>query len=101
MLIIFNFRFIMATKTDTEVDKKPLETQNLNGACKHMQSPNNNIKLQSSRKPFVSSSLVISPSPKKRNKECQNIIPPKKFLLGGNISDPLNLNSLQDEDVNK
>lgn len=25
------------------------------------------------------------------------IIPPTKFLLGGNISDPLNLNSLQDE----
>lgn len=91
----------MATRTDTEVDKKPLETQNLNGACKHMQSSNNNIKLQSSKKPFSSSSIVISPSPKKRNKECQNIIPPKKFLLGGNISDPLNLSSLQDEDVNK
>lgn len=29
------------------------------------------------------------------------IIPPTKFLLGGNISDPLNLNSLQDEDVNR
>lgn len=28
-------------------------------------------------------------------------IPPTKFLLGGNISDPLNLNSLQDEDVNR
>uniref|UniRef100_A0A1A9WHX8 RNA methyltransferase n=1 Tax=Glossina brevipalpis TaxID=37001 RepID=A0A1A9WHX8_9MUSC len=26
-----------------------------------------------------------------------NIIPPTKFLLGGNISDPLNLNSLQNE----
>ncbi|KAL4710753.1 hypothetical protein ACJJTC_004398 [Scirpophaga incertulas] len=28
-------------------------------------------------------------------------IPPTKFLLGGNISDPLNLNSLQDEDINR
>lgn len=28
-------------------------------------------------------------------------IPPTKFLLGGNISDPLNLNSLKDEDVNR
>lgn len=28
------------------------------------------------------------------------IIPPTKFLLGGNISDPLNLNSLQDEALN-
>lgn len=27
------------------------------------------------------------------------IIPPTKFLLGGNISDPLNLNSLQDEAI--
>lgn len=29
------------------------------------------------------------------------IIPPTKFLLGGNITDPLNLNSLQDEEVNR
>lgn len=29
------------------------------------------------------------------------IIPPTKFLLGGNISDPLNLNSLQDEAMNR
>ncbi|XP_041977119.1 7SK snRNA methylphosphate capping enzyme bin3-like [Aricia agestis] len=28
-------------------------------------------------------------------------IPPTKFLLGGNISDPLNLNSLKDENVNR
>lgn len=29
------------------------------------------------------------------------IIPPTKFLLGGNIHDPLNLNSLQDEEINR
>ncbi|XP_055372866.1 7SK snRNA methylphosphate capping enzyme bin3 [Condylostylus longicornis] len=34
-------------------------------------------------------------SDKRPRKEC--IIPPTKFLLGGNISDPLNLNSLQEE----
>lgn len=28
-------------------------------------------------------------------------IPPTKFLLGGNIHDPLNLNSLQDEEINR
>lgn len=28
-------------------------------------------------------------------------VPPTKFLLGGNINDPLNLNSLQDEDINR
>lgn len=28
-------------------------------------------------------------------------VPPTRFLLGGNIRDPLNLNSLQDEEVNR
>ncbi|XP_071445757.1 7SK snRNA methylphosphate capping enzyme-like [Hetaerina americana] len=36
---------------------------------------------------------------KRRKKE--GIIPPTKFLLGGNIYDPLNLNSLQDEEINR
>uniref|UniRef100_A0A8W7P658 RNA methyltransferase n=1 Tax=Anopheles coluzzii TaxID=1518534 RepID=A0A8W7P658_ANOCL len=35
---------------------------------------------------------------KRPRKEC--IVPPTKFLLGGNISDPLNLNSLQNESEN-
>ena len=30
-----------------------------------------------------------------------NIVLPTKFLLGGNINDPLNLNSLNDEEVNR
>lgn len=38
--------------------------------------------------------------PQKRPRK-EAFIPPTKFLLGGNISDPLNLNSLQDEDVNR
>ncbi|XP_014211808.1 7SK snRNA methylphosphate capping enzyme [Copidosoma floridanum] len=38
--------------------------------------------------------------PKKRWKK-DGIIPPTKFLLGGNICDPLNLNSMQDEEVNR
>ena len=29
------------------------------------------------------------------------IVPPTKFLLGGNICDPLNLNSMQDEEINR
>ncbi|CAH0768359.1 unnamed protein product [Bemisia tabaci] len=44
------------------------------------------------------------PPYKKRKKDClhtQNFAPPTKFLLGGNICDPLNLNSLQDEEINK
>uniref|UniRef100_A0A0K8TEB8 RNA methyltransferase n=4 Tax=Lygus hesperus TaxID=30085 RepID=A0A0K8TEB8_LYGHE len=36
---------------------------------------------------------------KKRKKE--GAVPPTKFLLGGNIRDPLNLNSLQDEEINR
>ncbi|XP_053963356.1 7SK snRNA methylphosphate capping enzyme bin3 [Anastrepha ludens] len=37
--------------------------------------------------------------PDKRTRK-EVIIPPTKFLLGGNISDPLNLNSLQNENSN-
>lgn len=37
----------------------------------------------------------------KRRKKEGVIIPPTKFLLGGNICDPLNLNSMQDEEVNR
>ncbi|XP_050080038.1 7SK snRNA methylphosphate capping enzyme bin3 [Anopheles maculipalpis] len=49
-----------------------------------------NKRLQSVSKFFL---------PEKRpRKEC--IVPPTKFLLGGNISDPLNLNSLQNESEN-
>ncbi|PNF16503.1 hypothetical protein B7P43_G07788 [Cryptotermes secundus] len=39
--------------------------------------------------------------PYKRRKKEGTIIPPTKFLLGGNINDPLNLNSLQDEEINR
>ncbi|XP_044008329.1 7SK snRNA methylphosphate capping enzyme-like [Aphidius gifuensis] len=40
-------------------------------------------------------------APYKRRKKDGVIIPPTKFLLGGNICDPLNLNSMQDEEVNR
>ncbi|XP_008545981.1 7SK snRNA methylphosphate capping enzyme [Microplitis demolitor] len=39
--------------------------------------------------------------PYKRRKKEGGIIPPTKFLLGGNICDPLNLNSMQDEEINR
>lgn len=39
--------------------------------------------------------------PHKRRKKEGAIIPPTKFLLGGNICDPLNLNSMQDEEINR
>lgn len=39
--------------------------------------------------------------PYKLRKKDNFICPPTKFLLGGNITDPLNLNSLQDEEINR
>lgn len=92
----------MATKTKSKVDEKPLETQDLNAVCKNLQFLDDNIALPLSRKRRVTAPIIVSTSPKKKKRDVQNIlIPPKKFLLGGNISDPLNLNSLQNEDVNK
>lgn len=41
---------------------------------------------------------------RKRSKSftgCGFSVLPSKFLLGGNIKDPLNLNSLQDEEINR
>lgn len=38
---------------------------------------------------------------KRRKKEIRVIVPPTKFLLGGNINDPLNLKSFQDEEINR
>lgn len=38
---------------------------------------------------------------KRRKKDGGLIVPPTKFLLGGNIRDPLNLNSLRDEEINR
>lgn len=93
----------MATKTngENEAVEESLENQDLNAVCKDVEFSNDNVKLQPIRKRCSSASILISSSPKKRKKEDQNIIPPKKFLLGGSISDPLNLNSLQNEDINK
>ncbi|XP_030764157.1 probable RNA methyltransferase bin3 isoform X2 [Sitophilus oryzae] len=42
-------------------------------------------------KSFSGCGILLNPKP----------VLPTKFLLGGNINDPLNLNSLQDEDINR
>lgn len=93
----------MASKTEIENEavEESLENQDLNAVCKDVKFPDNNIKYQPIRKRCASASILNGSSPKKKKKEDQNIIPPKKFLLGGSISDPLNLNSLQNEDINK
>ncbi len=61
------------------------------GNQKHLKSMNNSIFKNISHRNY----RCISLPDKRLRKEL--IIPPTKFLLGGNISDPLNLNSLQDE----
>lgn len=93
----------MATKAEIEnnVIEKPSENQDLITVCNNIPFSSDKMKQQPTRKRCVSSSILISSSPKKKKKEGQNIIPPKKFLLGGSIFDPLNLNSLQNEEINK
>lgn len=56
-----------------------------------------NKKLLHRSAPFAIRSKFFLPDKRPRK---EVIIPPTKFLLGGNISDPLNLNSLQDEALN-
>lgn len=103
LLILFDFcfRLKMASKTKNKVDEKPLETQDLNAVSKNLQFLDDDLTLPLSRKRCGSTPFIVNPSPKKKKKDGQNLIPPKKFLLGGNISDPLNLNSLQNEDISK
>lgn len=66
------------------------------GKSKHS-NKNNNSLMQVRTKRLQSVSKFFLPD-KRPRKDC--IIPPTKFLLGGNISDPLNLNSLQNESEN-
>lgn len=94
----------MATKAEAENESEdfpPSENCDLKAVCKNLQFSDDQLKIQPTRKRCVSTSNLINLSPKKKKKEAHNIKPPNKFLLGGNISDPLNLNSLQDEDVNR
>ncbi|XKL63669.1 hypothetical protein PGB90_006033 [Kerria lacca] len=50
-----------------------------------------------------SSNVNINNASKQKKKKFKRagIVPPTKFLLGGNIHDPLNLNGLQEEDEDK
>ncbi|XP_055536706.1 7SK snRNA methylphosphate capping enzyme bin3 [Wyeomyia smithii] len=66
------------------------------GKSKHSKQNSNNL-MQVRTKCLQAVSKFFLPD-KRPRKDC--IIPPTKFLLGGNISDPLNLNSLQNESEN-
>ncbi|XP_052873105.1 7SK snRNA methylphosphate capping enzyme bin3 [Anopheles cruzii] len=83
------------TKASSSQQQQPQQQQQQQKG-KHSKQQNlspmglRNKRLQSVSKYFL---------PDKRpRKDC--IVPPTKFLLGGNISDPLNLNSLQNESEN-
>lgn len=65
-------------------------------AC--FKNKNDNAKIKRKR---LHHGKFFTSSYKRRKKEHPVIIPPTKFLLGGNICDPLNLNSLQDEETNR
>ncbi|XP_076647831.1 7SK snRNA methylphosphate capping enzyme [Halictus rubicundus] len=67
---------------------------------KHKHEDGRHFKFGRKRLQSFSSNGKFFPPYKRRKKEGV-IIPPTKFLLGGNICDPLNLNSMQDEEINR
>ncbi|XP_043252726.1 7SK snRNA methylphosphate capping enzyme-like [Colletes gigas] len=67
---------------------------------KHKHEDSRHFKFGRKRLQSFSSNSKFFPPYKRRKKEGA-IIPPTKFLLGGNICDPLNLNSMQDEEINR
>ncbi|XP_076748870.1 7SK snRNA methylphosphate capping enzyme [Xylocopa sonorina] len=67
---------------------------------KHKHEDNRHFKFGRKRLQSFTSNGKFFPPYKRRKKEGA-IIPPTKFLLGGNICDPLNLNSMQDEEINR
>ncbi|KAK2588879.1 hypothetical protein KPH14_001744 [Odynerus spinipes] len=67
---------------------------------KHKHEDSRHFKFGRKRLQSFTNNSKFFPPYKRRKKE-GIIIPPTKFLLGGNICDPLNLNSMQDEEVNR
>lgn len=70
-----------------------------NATQKKHKEDNRHIKFNRKRAQSFTGNGKFFPPYKRRKKE--SIIPPTKFLLGGNICDPLNLNSMQDEEINR
>ncbi|KAL1137773.1 hypothetical protein AAG570_009469 [Ranatra chinensis] len=68
---------------------------------KHKQQPEENKHKCCRKKPQHSFGGGNGQKPFPQHKKRKQFIPPTKFLLGGNINDPLNLNSLQDEEINR
>lgn len=86
------------TKETEKLNNKKLPLNAASKKSKH----ENEARFKFGRKrsqSFIAGNGKFFPPYKRRKKD--SIIPPTKFLLGGNIRDPLNLNSLQDEEINK
>lgn len=98
--ISLKHRKMSSTSVVLEPPSKPQHHHN-NHRPHHLKHSNNNTSSKRKSKHDRSS--------RKRSKSfsgCGHMmsmkpVPPTKFLLGGNINDPLNLNSLQDEEINR
>lgn len=93
------FPFFLHSKMSSILSEQPVRTQSNKSHRK-----NSNFNLNSQKK------FKFDRNGRKRSKsfsgggcKIKNMQPvlPTKFLLGGNIHDPLNLNSLQDEEINR
>lgn len=81
------------TNQSSEGQQNSVNTQNRKHGHCHVKPPYNKRIQQA----FSTVSKFFLPEKLPRK---ARVIPPTKFLLGGNISDPLNLNSLQNESEN-
>lgn len=112
IVIIYHFPFRMSTEVQavlkvdslgggTKRKKDAVKSENIPAVInkKHKTDESRHFKFSKKRSQSFTGGGKMFPPYKKRKKG--NLIPPTKFLLGGNIRDPLNLNSLQDEEVNK
>nr|XP_034176104.1 7SK snRNA methylphosphate capping enzyme-like [Osmia lignaria]XP_034176105.1 7SK snRNA methylphosphate capping enzyme-like [Osmia lignaria]XP_034176106.1 7SK snRNA methylphosphate capping enzyme-like [Osmia lignaria]XP_034176107.1 7SK snRNA methylphosphate capping enzyme-like [Osmia lignaria] len=84
------------TKKENEKSRKTFNPSHK----KHKHEDSRHFKFGRKRLQSFTSNGKFFPPYKRRKKEGV-IIPPTKFLLGGNICDPLNLNSMQDEEINR
>ncbi|XP_011644182.1 7SK snRNA methylphosphate capping enzyme-like isoform X1 [Pogonomyrmex barbatus] len=83
-------------------NEKSRKVSNLSHKKHNKHDDNRYFKFSNRKRPqssFCNSGKFFPPY--KRRKKEGIIIPPTKFLLGGNICDPLNLNSMQDEEINR
>ncbi|XP_076243085.1 7SK snRNA methylphosphate capping enzyme [Calliopsis andreniformis] len=87
------------TYTNKKENEKSRKAFN-NSHKKHKHEDNRHFKFGRKRLQSFTNNGKFFPPYKRRKKE-GIIIPPTKFLLGGNICDPLNLNSMQDEEINR